>query len=316
MFKNLNPSALGVTGHQSEIIELALTYGFAGMDLNAAEFATRVKRRGMEHARRLIDSARIRIGTFALPFDPDAPDDEFKQGLEKLPAAAEAAAAIGCTRCVVTVAPAGDKRPYHENFEFHRHRFSEICRVLEPHGACLGIGFRAAEYLRKDRAFQFIHDFDALSLLVSMIPADNVGVLLDVWDFFVGGGTMELLGSLSSRQIVAVQVAELAADQSPAEVDANSRLLPGAENGRIDVPAVLRLLDEKGYDGPVTPAPSRGALPSKRREVIVRRTGEAMEMVWRAAGLGVDERLLREEKEEAPAPAPEPAQPAQPAESV
>ena len=33
MFKNLSPSALGISGHQSEIIELALTYGFAGMDL-------------------------------------------------------------------------------------------------------------------------------------------------------------------------------------------------------------------------------------------------------------------------------------------
>ena len=40
MFKNLNPTLLGVAGHQSEIIELALTFGFAGLDLNMAEFAT------------------------------------------------------------------------------------------------------------------------------------------------------------------------------------------------------------------------------------------------------------------------------------
>ena len=58
MFKNLNPSALGVSGHQSEILELALTYGFRGIDLNIVEFATRVKLRGMPYARRLIDSAR------------------------------------------------------------------------------------------------------------------------------------------------------------------------------------------------------------------------------------------------------------------
>ena len=55
MFKNLNPSFLGVTGHQSEIIELALTYGFAGMDLDVADFATRARLRGMPYARRLID---------------------------------------------------------------------------------------------------------------------------------------------------------------------------------------------------------------------------------------------------------------------
>ena len=43
MFKNLNPSALGVSGHQSELIELALTYGFEGTDLNVADFATRAR---------------------------------------------------------------------------------------------------------------------------------------------------------------------------------------------------------------------------------------------------------------------------------
>ena len=44
MFKNLSPTALGITGHQSEIIELALTYGFGGVDLNVTDFATRVWR--------------------------------------------------------------------------------------------------------------------------------------------------------------------------------------------------------------------------------------------------------------------------------
>ena len=67
MFKNLNPLAIGVSGHQSEIIELALTYGFAGMDLNMAEFASRARLKGMPYAKRLIQSAKIRIGTFPLP---------------------------------------------------------------------------------------------------------------------------------------------------------------------------------------------------------------------------------------------------------
>lgn len=121
MFKNLNPSALGVSGHQSEIIELALTYGFAGMDLNVAEFATRVRLKGMPYARRLIDSAKIRIGTFSLPLEWDTDDESFQKDLKKLPEYADCAAQLGCTRCTAVLAPAGDTRPYHENFEFHRH---------------------------------------------------------------------------------------------------------------------------------------------------------------------------------------------------
>ena len=34
--------------------------------------------------------------------------------------------AINCLRCTATLSPAGDNRPYHENFEFHRHRLAEI----------------------------------------------------------------------------------------------------------------------------------------------------------------------------------------------
>ena len=116
MFKNFNPSFLGLSGHQSEVIELALTYGFSGMDLNIADFATRVRLKGLPYARRLIDSARIRVGTFQLPIDWDTTDETFHKDLTKLQEYADAAAAIGCTRCCATLSPAGDNRPYHENF--------------------------------------------------------------------------------------------------------------------------------------------------------------------------------------------------------
>ena len=134
MFKNLNPSALGISGHQSEIIELALTYGFAGIDLNIAEFAARVRLKGMAYAARLIQSAKIRIGTFALPLEWEVDDESFDQQLKKLPEYADCAAELGCTRATTVLAPAGDARPYHENFELHRRRLHDVCAVLKPAG--------------------------------------------------------------------------------------------------------------------------------------------------------------------------------------
>jgi hypothetical protein len=75
MFKNLNASFLGVSGHESEMIELALTYGFKGMDLNFQDFHDRAEAKGLDYARRLIDSAlkteRIQMGTFDLPIHWD-----------------------------------------------------------------------------------------------------------------------------------------------------------------------------------------------------------------------------------------------------
>ena len=281
MFKNLCPSSLGITGHQSEIIELALTYGFEGMNLDVAEFASRAKLHGMPYARRLIDSAKIRIGAFVLPIDWDTDDDLFAKDVKTLPQLAEAAVEVGCTRCLATLSPAGDKRPYHENFEFHRRRFADICKALEPSGVRFGVGFQAAEYLRKNQAFQFVHDFDALTLLITMVDAPNMGLLLDTWDLVVGGGSIENIRNLPPEQIVAVQVAEMPADILPADLDEKCRLLPSSADTLIDTIAALNILREIGYDGPVTVKPSRGIFRSRRREVIVRETADALDRAWR-----------------------------------
>ena len=81
MFKNLNTSVLGVSGNQSEIIELALTHGFKAIDLDMVDFANRAKLRGMPYARRLIDSSKLTIATFDLPFGLDSPEDVFQKDL-------------------------------------------------------------------------------------------------------------------------------------------------------------------------------------------------------------------------------------------
>jgi sugar phosphate isomerase/epimerase len=285
MFKNLNPSALGISGHQSEIIELTLTYGFTGLDVNMAEFAARMRLKGMAYARRLIDSAKIRVGTFTLPMEWDGDDETFQKDLKKLAEYASCAAELGCTCATAVLAPAGDKQPYHENFEFHRHRFHDICAVLQPAGVRLAVGFLAAEYHRRNQVFQFIHDLDALTLLLNMVAAPNLGLLLDAWELTACGASLEAVRKMPVNQIVAVQLAEMPANVAPADLDEKSRLLPVVEGARIDLVGFLSILREKGYDGPVTVKPSRAAFQTRRRETIVKQTAESLDKVWRAAGL-------------------------------
>jgi sugar phosphate isomerase/epimerase len=296
MFKNLNPGALGVTGHQSEIIELALSFGFTGIDLNIVEFATQSRLKGVPYARRLFDSAALKmgltLGTFAFPFDWDSDEETFAKDMKKLPDYAQAAAAAGCLRCVATLSPASDARPYHENFEFHKRRLQEICRVFEPAGVRLGIGFQGAEYLRKNRSYQFVHELDALTLLINMVASPSIGLLLDIWDVVVSGGSLDSVRKLPPEQIVAVQVADLAAPGQNGDIDEKSRLLPGAEGGRIDIPTLLVYLKSVGYEGPVTPRPSKGIFQSRRRDLMVKQTGEAMDKVWKAAGLPTERRFV------------------------
>ena len=301
MFKNLNASALGVSGHQSEIIELALTYGFQGLDLDIQEFATRASLRGMKYARRLIDSAEIHVGSFRLPLEWDVDDDLFKQKLAELTELAPVAAEIGCTRCLATIAPAGDNRPYHENFEFHKHRFTDICRALEPHGISLGVGFLAAEEFRKGQAFQFIQDIEALTLLVNMIDLPNAGMVLDTWDLRVCGATLENIRSLPAGKIVAVQLADLPADAADsAEISQSQRELPTVD-GPAGIPAILTALAEMKFDGPLTLQPAKAALDGLRRDAVMERAGQALDTVWKAAGLTPDGELAAPVAPAAPA---------------
>jgi sugar phosphate isomerase/epimerase len=246
----------------------------------------------VEYARRLYDSGKMKLGSFALPLDWEADEETFAKDMKKLPDYAQAAVAAGCTRCVATVAPANDQRPYHENFEFHKRRFQEICQALEPAGVRFGVGFRAAEYLRKNQAFQFVHDLDALTLLLNMVAAPNIGLLLDIWDVVVAGGSLDSVRKLPPGQIVAVHVADLPPAAGNGEIDEKSRLLPTAEGARIDITTLLVYLKSVGYDGPITPRPSRGIFQSRRRDLVVKQAGEAMDKVWRAAGLPMEKRFV------------------------
>ena len=118
-----------------------------------------------------------------------------------------------------------------------------------------------------------------------MVSATNLGLLLDIWEVVACGGSVETVRKLPPNQIVAVQVAEMPAGVPLADLDDKSRLLPGVENGRVDVAAFLAALREMGYEGPVTVKPSCATFQSRRREVIVKQTADALEKVWRAAGL-------------------------------
>jgi len=286
MFKNLSPEALGTSAGPSELIELALSFGFRSVDLNLAEFALQVKEHGLPKARRLLDSAKLKIGSFALPLDCSADDATFKHELEQLPAMVAPAVEVGATRTVTVIEPACDERPYHQNFEFHRQRLADIAKKLEPMGVRLGVGFQAQADFRAGKHFEFIHSLDALLVLLGTIGKGQVGVSLDLWQVWAGGGSLDALRSkLRPDQIVTVQLADAAeAIATPENAPLSSRRLPG-ETGVIDSAAALVTLAEAGYQGPITPAPDTSRFAGMRRDSIVKLAAEKLDAVWKRAGL-------------------------------
>ncbi len=291
MFKNLNTSVLGIAGSQSEMIELTLTYRFQAMDLNIVDFCTRAGLYGVPYARRLIDSAKVKIGSFSLPVKLESAQEVFTKELAALKEYATAAGELGCKRAVALLAPAGDAMPYHENFEQHRSRLSDICKVLEPAGITLGLGFQGAPSLRKNKAFQFIHEMDALGLLINMARVPNLGLVIDLWDIVASGGDLDAIKKTPVEQIVAVHLADMPEDKPLEELSEKDRLLPG-QTGRVDCAGAIRALAEKGFQGPVSAAPHRSVFKNTRRDPVVKAVSAALAGVWTAAGLDASGKLL------------------------
>jgi sugar phosphate isomerase/epimerase len=291
MFKNLNTSALGFSGHSSEIIELALSNQFKGIDLDLLEFARQVESRGLGPAKRLIDSARLRIGSFVLPVAWEGDADAYKRDMDGLAKYAEMAQQVGCTRMTTNIEPAGDMRPYHENFELHRRRFGELGDALSKHGIRLGVGFFAPAKLREGRAFQFIQTVDAVVMLLRSIASPHVGLALDTWHWHVGAGTLDQLRALGGNNVITVSLADADPDVTATSADESDRKLPG-ETDVIDNAAILSYLAETGYEGPVTPRPHPTQFPGVGRDKIVKAAATALDQVWKAAGLGPSGRVM------------------------
>jgi sugar phosphate isomerase/epimerase len=284
MWKNLNPAALGVSGRQSELLELALTYGFRGIDLDLVEIVKRARARGKEVACRCVTSAGIRVGEFALPMNCQAPETAYRSALVELAEVAEIASALGNPCCVMTVSPTNPDVPYHEFFELHRRRLGEIADVLSRHDLKLGLAFRAAPAHRPSHQAPFIHQAETLLTLIKTIGHPHVGLALDSWNWYVGGGAMDQLREIPCDQIVRVHLADIPSSVDLGRIADQDRYLP-ADGGLIDCGAIVRHLAEQQYSGPVSLCPHPARFTGMTRDAIVQRVSATYDALQRAAEL-------------------------------
>ncbi|QGJ72368.1 Sugar phosphate isomerase/epimerase [Planctomycetales bacterium 10988] len=288
MFKNLSPRALGFSGTiQSELIELALTYGFRSIDLDIVDFSEQVSDFGLEHSSRLIESAKLRIANFDLPLALDAEEEAYQKDLARLPLMAKLAQDLNCTRALATLPAGSDTLPMNENFELHRKRLAEVGEVLAKHDVQLAVNFIASKTARDKKTHEFIHDLEATLTLLKAVGAENVGLLLDTWQLYASGGSMEDIKTIPAEMIISVQLADAPKEKEISELKDTDRLFPG-ESGVIDLVGALKILKEVGYEGPVTPKTLRERIKGLGREQAVKIAGERLGEVWTAAGFGGD----------------------------
>ena len=286
MLKNFSPQSLGINGRQSELIELALTYGFTGMDIDMHEMLRRAQRTSTEDAAKYLEAAKIQIGGFDLGIDLDADEDTFTSQVGGLHPVADMAKELGASRGFIRVPAATDRLPYHEYFEIQTNRLTQMAEVLQARGIHLGVGFFAGKDVDEGKEFSFVRNAEGMLALVKAVSASNVGLLVDTWDWVVGDGAMDQLSELTAADIVAVRLGSVHADVDPTKATTTDRVLPEQE-GVLNHVDLVKHLASIGFEGPISPSASNQSYKGQTRESIVQRAQEAVDGISKEAGLEV-----------------------------
>ena len=285
MFRNLSTVGLPLSGRPSELIELALSFGFDAMDIDILDFQQQADTFGVPHARRLMVSARLKAGVFHLPVDLAGDEATFDREMKALPRFLELAEATEATRAVASIAPASDEHSFKDFFELHRTRLHTIGDLLAPRGIMLGLTIRPEAEAREGKANQFISTYEGLIGLVS-VAHERIGAVADAWALHVTGEPVEIIERTPRGRLVEVRLSDAPREGVAAELGHAQRLMPG-ETGVIDAAAVLRHARAAGFEGPVTPWADRATLAGRGREKIVRLAGDRLEAAWKDAGLPI-----------------------------
>jgi sugar phosphate isomerase/epimerase len=276
MYKSISPSAIGVFARQSELLEIGLTHRFKGLEIDISEVLRRAQASSVAQACRYLCSAHVKIGGFDLPIRWSGDEKNFNSDLSLLGVLLEVCGALGADRCFTTIRPTCEQRPFHENFQFHVDRLGQLADALAPGNVKVGLNFFAAPSDRADGGFEFIHQVDPLLLLINSASKDNVGLVFDAWEWWVGGGDLEKLRTMRGEQVLSVRLSDIPAGTDLATITSDQRVMP-SENGLIDSAAILTALDDMGFDGPVSLAPNPNLFKGQKREEIVGRASATLD---------------------------------------
>lgn len=283
MFKNFNAGAIHIRCDWIESLELARQAGFQGADLNMREALDLAEAKGAEAVRDQYARRNLKIGGWGLPVEWRGADAPFFETLAKLPAAAKLAQEVGCHRTMTWVLGWSDDLPRQQHFDRVVKRFRLVAEILEDYDQRLGLEFIGPRTSRAPHRYGFVYTMDGMLTLCCAIGTGNVGLLFDVWHWYTSLSTLDDVRKLRKEDVVYVHI-----NDAPAGIDVldqidNRRCLPG-ETGVIPNAALMEILAEIRYDGPVTVEPFNEHLRSvAERDPLeaARLTSRALDSVWK-----------------------------------
>jgi sugar phosphate isomerase/epimerase len=283
MYKNLNAAALGISGRQSELIELAMTFGFQGLDIDALDLEKRSARTDFQRASRFLLSSKMRVSGFDIPTDLDADEVVFEESIQVVESVVCVAGQVGARSGILRIPAASDRSAFPQYFEWVRNRIERLAGIFEKHSVLLGLEFTTYSEARAGKQYSFVHDVQGALALYNACSSPAVGLVIDTFDWTVGKGTWEQLGTLAGARIAGFNIADLSEVSAPG-CERSARLVAGT-TGNIDNARFAMILQQQGYDGPITSKPEASNLGTLTRDAIVTRAQEVLDQTLQKAGL-------------------------------
>ena len=288
MFKNLDGECFGIVGRQNEVIEFALSNGYASISVNFSDLVSRAGASGVDFATRyLVSAKKLNVGEGEFTLRLGGSEEEFNADMESLNTVFEIVDAMRdveganenrVERVTVYIQPYSDTLAYHENFELHRTRITTVAEKLAEKGLKLGLGIQAAASKRAEKEYEFIYNAEGLVTLANAITASNVGIHLNTWDWLVGGGALDQLSDLSVDKIIAVTLTDIPDGADLATLENTERLMPKSGDFSFNV-KVCNWLNEIGYTGPITPGPSSSQFSGSSRDAVIHKASNAIDSI-------------------------------------
>lgn len=289
MEKVLNTKGLGVSGRQNELIELALTFKFNSVEVDMNDLIGRHDTMGKEFACQFLESAKINIGTFDLPIDIDAADEQYNKACEQLDTIFSLCETLGGKRCRIQIATSSDE-PFQQNFERHRTRLFDLGEKFAAKGMFLGLTNQLVGKNEKDN--KFIHSAEELLTLVKTVGHASVGLYLDTWIWQATGGAMDQISDLDCSKITALAMADLSENADPANITMADRVLPGDNSSSFSID-VFKHLKSKGFEGPASFATYLSTFANTSRDTVVNRISKRLDCLISGESFeSIDERPI------------------------
>ena len=265
MEKILNTQGLGVAGRQNELIELALTYKFKGVEVDMEDLVGRHDAMGKEFACQFLQSAKIELGTFQLPITMGASDSDYAAFESKIPTIVALCEALSGSRCCVVIETSSETEPK-ENMERHRVRLHSLGATLGQNNIKLGLALQQVGSNEKEH--RFVQTAEEMLALINTVGHANVGLALDTWQWIAAGGTADQISDLKPEQITELRLADVCEKADLAGLKKSDRVFPGVQDNSVSI-AVFNGLQAAGYDGSVSIATDVSTFSGAFRDNVV-----------------------------------------------